>query len=76
MRHVKSAIDKIQAIPNADIESIATPKVIPVLPSDLQAMISDKEYVCKDGFQNVYVFKATGVKEYKVELDTYTISYK
>lgn len=32
-----------------------------------------KEYVCKDGFQNVYVFKATGVKEYKVELDTYTI---
>lgn len=32
-----------------------------------------KEYVCKDGFQNIYVFKSKGITEYEVELDTYTI---
>lgn len=32
-----------------------------------------KQYVCKDSFENIYIFKATSVVDYTVELDTYTI---
>lgn len=32
-----------------------------------------KEYVCKDQNENIYIFKATSVANYAVQLDTYTI---
>lgn len=31
------------------------------------------EYVCKDQYDNLYIFKATAVMQYSVQLDTYTI---
>lgn len=33
-----------------------------------------KEYVCKDKYQNTYIFKETGIMEYTVKLDNYTIT--
>lgn len=35
-----------------------------------------KEYICKGGNENVYVFNATSVTDYTVQLDTYTIETK
>lgn len=32
-----------------------------------------KEYVCKDKYENTYIFKETGIMEYSVKLDNYTI---
>lgn len=32
-----------------------------------------KEYVCKDKYENVYIFKEIGIMEYTVKLDNYTI---
>ena len=32
-----------------------------------------KEYVCKDQYENLYIFKEKAVMDYTVELDTYTI---
>lgn len=32
-----------------------------------------KEYVCRDKYENVYIFKETGIMEYSVMLDTYTV---
>ena len=32
-----------------------------------------KEYVCKDQYENLYIFKDTSVMNFKVELDTYTM---
>ncbi len=32
-----------------------------------------KEYVCKDQYENLYIFKETGIMKYIVALDTYTI---
>ena len=31
------------------------------------------EYVCKDQYENLYIFNVTAVKEYTAKLDTYTI---
>ncbi len=32
------------------------------------------EYVCKDQYNNIYIFKETAVNEYTVQLDDYTLS--
>ena len=32
------------------------------------------EYVCKDQYQNLYIFNVTAVKEFTTKLDTYTIA--
>ena len=32
------------------------------------------EYVCKDKYENLYIFKETAIMDYTVQLDTYTIT--
>lgn len=32
-----------------------------------------EEYICKDQFDNIYIFKVNAVMDYKIQLDTYTI---
>lgn len=33
-----------------------------------------KEYVCKDQYDNLYIFKETAIMDYTIQLDTYTLS--
>ena len=46
--------------------------------SDYQVNVEDgyTEYICKDMYENYYIFHVTSVLEYTVELDMYTISEK